>query len=176
MTWLVRDVTRGAAEAGRDHLLIHAAGVQDGMRGVLLPGPSGSGKSTLAAGLVRSGLAYLSDELVALEVGSGHLLPYAKPISLKRGSFGVLYDMVPLAPRRADDGSATPEMLVAVGTSVGRLVGMPVPARAARGAALRARRRRTAVRAVVRDRGVRRRGGEHRESRRTRGRRGAGTG
>ena len=92
---------------------------------MLLPGPSGAGKSTLAAGLVRSGLAYLSDELVALEVGSGHLLPYAKPISLKRGSFGVLYDMVPLAPRRADDGSATPEMLVAVGTSVGRLVGMP---------------------------------------------------
>jgi hypothetical protein len=124
VAWLVRDVTRRAAEAGRDHLLIHAAGVQDGKRGVLLPGPSGSGKSTLAAGLVRSGLAYLSDELVALEIGSGRLLPYAKPISLKHGSRSVLRDMVPPAPGGADDGSADQEILLAVGTSVGRPVGV----------------------------------------------------
>jgi hypothetical protein len=88
--WLVWDVNRLTAEAGGAHLLFHAAGLAAGGRGIVLPGPSGSGKSTLSAGLARAGLAYLSDELVALELAGGRLLPYAKPITIKAGSFAAL--------------------------------------------------------------------------------------
>ena len=38
-------------------------------------------------------LAYLTDELAALDLASGQLQPYAKPITIKRGSFDVLPDM-----------------------------------------------------------------------------------
>jgi hypothetical protein len=125
VAWLVSDVTRRASEAEREHLLIHAAGLQDGRHGILLPGPSGAGKSTLAAALVRSGLAYLTDELVALELESGRMLPYAKPISLKPGSFGVLGDMLVAARRGTDPSTETPEALLAVGDAAGRPVGTP---------------------------------------------------
>ncbi len=96
--WVVWDVNRAAAVAGGDtSLLFHSGGIEVGGRGVLLPGASGSGKSTLTAGLVRrgGGMAYLSDELVALDLESGHLLPYAKPITVKPGSFEVLRDLGP---------------------------------------------------------------------------------
>ena len=122
--WLVWDLTRGAAEAGRDHLLLHAAGLQHSDIGVVIPGPSGSGKSTLAAGLVRAGLAYLSDELIALELERGYLLPYAKPISVKPGSFGVLGDMFSSTVSAANEQWSAGEMLLAVGDSVCRPVGV----------------------------------------------------
>ncbi len=123
--WLVWDLTRGAAEAGRDHLLVHAAGLQHADGGVLVPGPSGSGKSTLAAGLVRAGLAYLSDELVALDLESGLMLPYAKPISVKPGSLGALGDMCSPAVTGANEPWTAGETLLAVGNAVDRPVGVP---------------------------------------------------
>ena len=46
---------------------------QAATQSVLVPGASGSGKSTLAAGRARAGFAYLSDELVALELDGGPL-------------------------------------------------------------------------------------------------------
>jgi hypothetical protein len=95
VAWLIWDVNRRAAEASGEHLLLHAGALDAGGTGVLVPGPSGSGKSTLVAGLARAGLGYLTDELVALDLTSGRLLPYAKPITLKRGSFEVLADMLP---------------------------------------------------------------------------------
>ena len=58
--WVVWDVNRCAAEASGEHLLFHAAALNAGGTGVLVPGPSGSGKSTLAAGLAHAGLG-LSD-------------------------------------------------------------------------------------------------------------------
>ena len=123
--WLVWDVNRAAAEAGRGHLLFHAAGLQHGGAGILVPGASGSGKSTLAAGLVRAGFAYLSDELVALELDGGRLLPYAKPIAVKPGSSDALRDMRTPAVGDADDHYADEECLIAVGDDVCRPVGAP---------------------------------------------------
>jgi hypothetical protein len=120
--WLVWDVNRGAAQAGRNHLLFHAAGLQDGDAGVLIPGATGAGKSTLAAGLVRAGLAYLSDELMALEIDGGRLLPYAKPMTLKPGGADALRLMWP-PPIGANDLRAGEEWLLAVGDDAGRPVG-----------------------------------------------------
>ena len=122
--WLVWDINRAAANAGRDHLLFHAAGLQEGDAGVLVPGASGAGKSTLAAGLVRAGFAYLSDELMALELDGGRLLPYAKPIAVKPGSTDALRDMRPPVVG-ADDPGADEDWLLPVGDEVGRPVGGP---------------------------------------------------
>jgi hypothetical protein len=93
--WLLWDINRAVAGASGEHLLFHAGGVQMGDAGIVVPAPSGSGKSTLVAGLVRAGLAYLSDELVALTMPGAQLLPYPKPLALKPGSFAVLNDLRP---------------------------------------------------------------------------------
>jgi hypothetical protein len=65
------------------HVLLHGACVA-GPRagGVLLIGGSGVGKSTLAAACVAAGLAYLSDEVVAIDARTGLVAPYAMPLSL----------------------------------------------------------------------------------------------
>jgi hypothetical protein len=128
--WVVWDVNRSAAEASGAHMLFHAGALDAGGKGVLVPGASGSGKSTLVAGLARAGLGYLTDELAALDLTHGQLLPYAKPITLKAGSFDVLPDMNPDAGSGpgTDAGSGAPrwagaEWQVAVGADTGRSVG-----------------------------------------------------
>ena len=126
MGWVVWDVNRAAAEAGGDHLLFHAGGIEADGTGVLLPGASGSGKSTLVAGLVRAGLGYLTDELAALNMATGRLVPYAKPITVKPGSFAVLSDMGPDVGLESGHGPwAGQEWQVAVGDGTGRRIGRP---------------------------------------------------
>ena len=93
--WLMWDINRAVLDASSEHLLFHAGGVQLGDSGVLLPAPSGSGKSTLVAALVRAGLGYLSDELVAITTRTGRLLPYPKPLTVKVGSFEALGELRP---------------------------------------------------------------------------------
>jgi hypothetical protein len=99
--WLLWDINRAVADASGEHILFHAGGVQAGEAGVILPAPSGSGKSTLVAGLVRDGLPYLSDELIAVSTTGGQLLPYPKPLALKSGSFSALKDLEPKWAARA---------------------------------------------------------------------------
>ena len=123
---IVWDVNRSAAEASGHHLLFHAGALEAGGIGVLLPGSSGSGKSTLTAGLARAGLGYLTDELAALDLRRGLLLPYPKPITLKTGSFAVLPDMDPDrggAPAAGPGRRAGEEWQVAVGGDSGLRVG-----------------------------------------------------
>jgi hypothetical protein len=145
LAWVVWHANQAAADAGRDHLLFHAGGVcatngSGSGLGVLMPAGSGSGKSTLTAGLVRAGLSYLSDELIALEwepestATGGRLLPYAKPITVKPGSFDALRDMEPRGvggAMGAGDGMSADEWwdgeewLLPVGEEVGRPVAAP---------------------------------------------------
>ena len=67
------------------HVLLHA-GCVAGQRGgaVLLIGGSGAGKSTLTAACVAAGLTYLSDELAAVDLRTGRITPYPKPLGLER--------------------------------------------------------------------------------------------
>jgi hypothetical protein len=124
--WVVWDVNRSAAAASGEHLLFHAGALDADGTGILLPGTSGSGKSTLTAGLARAGLGYLTDELAALELECGLLLPYAKPITLKRGSFAVLPDLQPDRSTGPGGGAwAGEEWQVAMGGTSGRRVGLP---------------------------------------------------
>ncbi len=85
------------ANAG-SHLLLHAAaGVTEGAA-LVLSGAEGSGKSTLVAALVRAGLGYVTDEIVAVDPDTGTIHPYAKPIVLEHGSWPLFEDLGPPEP------------------------------------------------------------------------------
>jgi hypothetical protein len=79
---LAWEVNRGVVEKAGNRLLLHAAAAERDGRVVILAGPEGSGKSTLVAALVRSGLRYVTDETVAVELRGGAIAPYPKPIAL----------------------------------------------------------------------------------------------
>lgn len=72
------------ATASAAHLVVHAGAVVGPSGGaVLLPGRSGAGKSTITAACVTAGLAYLSDELAALDPTTGRIVPYPRPLALE---------------------------------------------------------------------------------------------
>jgi len=125
-SWVLWDLNRSAAHASGHHLLFHAAALESRCGGVLLPGPSGSGKSTLSSALATTGMGYLSDELVALDMESGQLLPYPKPISIKPGSFELLSHLDPAGQSRGErraPGAGGDEWQVAVAGQTGLPVG-----------------------------------------------------
>jgi hypothetical protein len=81
-------------------VVLHAAGVCEQRSVVALPAPSGSGKSTLVAGLVRRGHRYVTDEAVAVEIGSRQVRPLPLPIVLDPGSWPLFADAEPRLPLR----------------------------------------------------------------------------
>lgn len=79
---LLFEANRHAIDDTPDLVLVHAsAAVLDG-RAIVMPGPMGAGKSTLVAALVRAGLGYLTDEIVAIDPATGVVVPYPKYLSL----------------------------------------------------------------------------------------------
>lgn len=81
------------------HLVLHSAVVEKGGKALILPAPSGSGKSTLCTALVARGWRLLSDELTLLDVSTGLVRPFTKPISLKNESIEVIESFWPDAVR-----------------------------------------------------------------------------
>ena len=64
---------------------IHAACLASGGRGVLIAGPSGAGKTTAALALARTGLDYLSDDLVFLPANAATALAFPDELGLASG-------------------------------------------------------------------------------------------
>lgn len=81
---LLSDTCYQLAAQSRAGLLFHAAGLAWREYGLLLPGASGAGKSTLTAWLALNDFNYLTDELVFVPWGSNHLVPFPRPLHLKR--------------------------------------------------------------------------------------------
>src|SRR3989337_610946 len=67
--------------------LVHAGGLELDGQGIVMPAVMESGKTTTTAGLLRRGLRYLSDEIVAVDPDSLTLLAYPKALTVEPGSF-----------------------------------------------------------------------------------------
>jgi hypothetical protein len=80
---LMGQVCYTLAHESREGLLVHAAGVSDAGKGIILPGKSGAGKSTLTAWLVANGCAYSTDEMVFIPTGGEAFSGFTRPIAIK---------------------------------------------------------------------------------------------
>jgi hypothetical protein len=111
---LLFEANQQAIEQTTDLVLVHASAVARDGKAVVVPGPMGAGKSTLAAVLVQAGLAYLTDELVALDPGAGMIRAYPKYLSV--GPALASLASVPPAMRSyvGDDHLVAPRALGAV--------------------------------------------------------------
>jgi hypothetical protein len=105
------------------HVLLHGACVVGPWGGaVLLVGGPGAGKSTLTAACIAGGLAFLADEVAAIDRRTGRVAPYARPLGLDGERLVAASSLGPVAT-----SAATPVALVfpryepAAETSVVRL-------------------------------------------------------
>jgi hypothetical protein len=79
------DIALHVAAMAPHHVFIHAGVVKYRGRALLIPGRSLAGKSTLVARLIAQGATYYSDEYAVLDE-DGRVLPYARPMSLRRST------------------------------------------------------------------------------------------
>lgn len=114
-------VDEGARRSAPDATILHGAVLSRGDDAIAIVGSSGAGKSTLTAALLLDGWAYLSDELVVVDLGSLRARAYPRSLGLSARS----YDAVPGLPepveRRAQGDLLVPP---------DRFGGPPAPAEA----------------------------------------------
>jgi hypothetical protein len=68
-----------------DAIFFHASALGIFGEGTIFIGPAGSGKSTTALGLAARGHDFLSDEIAGYVPGRGELIPFRRPVGIKRG-------------------------------------------------------------------------------------------
>lgn len=68
-----------------DVLFVHAGAVAIGGAGLVLAGPRGSGKTTVSLALASRGHDFFSDEVAAIRVTPGTLLPVRRATSIRSG-------------------------------------------------------------------------------------------
>ena len=126
-------LNRLVAARASQRLQLHASAVRlpDG-RVAVFPGEANAGKSTLVAGLVRAGYGYLTDETVAVELGTGRAEGYRKLVNLDPGSWALFPGVVPNdAAARGDEHLVDPQALHAdalAGPSDGEVALIAFPA------------------------------------------------
>jgi hypothetical protein len=90
LAMLLWHVNGSVVEHTPDLTLVHAAAAARDGAAVVLPGAMEAGKTTLVAALLRAGLAYLTDEITAIDPASLRVMPYPKALSVDPGSWDVL--------------------------------------------------------------------------------------
>ena len=75
--------------------MLHAAVLERGGRGLVLPAAPGFGKTTLCAGLALAGWRLLSDEFGLIRRGSGVFTPAPRPLALKNESIELMRRLAP---------------------------------------------------------------------------------
>lgn len=83
--------------AGHKHnyLLLHGAVLEKNGEAIIFPAPPGSGKSTLCAYLSHSGWRLLSDEMTVINLTTGLVEPFVRPICLKNDSIDLFHSWFP---------------------------------------------------------------------------------
>ena len=80
-----------------NYLLIHAAVLEKNNEAIIFPAPPGSGKSTLCAYLAHSGWRLLSDEMTVVNLDTGLVHPFVRPICLKNDAIELVKTWFPTA-------------------------------------------------------------------------------
>ena len=93
LTWHINQEVIKASEPS--YVLLHAAAAAHNGIGTIFPAGMEAGKTTLVAGLLREGWKYLTDEAAALDPETLEIQPFAKPLSIDKGSWTVLADFEP---------------------------------------------------------------------------------
>lgn len=85
--------------AGQKHnyLLLHGAVLERNGEAIIFPAPPGSGKSTLCAYLSHTGWRLLSDEMTVINLDTGWVHPFVRPICLKNDSIALFRSWFPEA-------------------------------------------------------------------------------
>ncbi len=86
LEWFSQEVIHYMTLASPDLLWLHAGAAAYQDNAVIFPGVSGSGKSTLVTSLCKDGWAYLSDDIVPIEMNSGRVLPYHRTPTMRKNS------------------------------------------------------------------------------------------
>lgn len=73
-----------------DGFAVHAGVVARGDRAIALPADTGGGKSTLTAACIQVGFDYISDESLCIDLETGMVEPYPKPVMLSPESHELL--------------------------------------------------------------------------------------
>lgn len=111
LAWLQWDVNRRAVAAADADLVLHAGCVSRDGQAVLVSGVSGCGKSTLVAALSILGFDYLTDEAVPVDLATGCVSPYPRPMALDDHSLDLLPE---IAAIRTHPGERSHKRLVAM--------------------------------------------------------------
>ena len=106
-------------------LLVHAGAVARDGQAVLFPGVSGAGKSTMTAACLRRGFGYLTDEMVAVDLGSGQVKGWPRPLMLTSWSVAAVgLDARPGPAKEAVDPHRLGASVVAGPVAVGHVIAM----------------------------------------------------
>ncbi|HEX5613980.1 MAG TPA: hypothetical protein VFZ83_02385, partial [Acidimicrobiia bacterium] len=98
LSLLIWHVNRSVIEHSDHLLLLHASGATLGDAAVVMPGDMEVGKTTLVTALVRAGLSYLSDEVVAIDPDTLRLRAFPRAMSLDPGSWPLFPELEPHVP------------------------------------------------------------------------------
>jgi hypothetical protein len=93
LDWLIGDITRKSVEQLQGYLAIHAGVVAVDGHAVILPARPDSGKTTTVAGLTRAGFSYLTEEVALLDIRTGIVDPFPRPLMMESSSVDVLGDL-----------------------------------------------------------------------------------
>lgn len=76
---------QAAIDAAPGCVPLHAAAIATAAGVIAIAGRSGAGKSTLCAAAVLAGYPFVADEITAVSPDDLHVLPFHRPIGLRRG-------------------------------------------------------------------------------------------
>ncbi len=86
LEWFTKEVIHHLIQANPELLWLHAGAAAYGGYAVLIPGAWGRGKSTLVTSLCENGWAYLSDDIVPLDLNSGRVIPFFSTPTIRENS------------------------------------------------------------------------------------------
>jgi hypothetical protein len=86
-------INHQACRAATNEVMVHASAVLTCSGVVAMAGRSNAGKSTLVTALTRSGYPYVTDESVPVDLVTGRVRAYPKPVGIDAGSQGLFPDV-----------------------------------------------------------------------------------